>query len=167
MHWIPTEAVAEDLGGVDWADRIIDLPDTVFAGYTVGMPVDIYSPTLEFDTNPANTINADKDLSEPSEIIIQSDPLNRNLSITDEVATIYVGEAVHWENNSIDQYPEVIISGNTGTWGSGVIEGGGDFITRFREAGFYHYSCRNAYDIDAPINDSCGTVTVVENNIED
>lgn len=167
LHWISSEAIARELAGNDWVSRIIDLPDTVFAGYTMGMPIDIFNPSLDFDTNLATTVNADKDLNEPEYVKIMSDPFSRELTVSDQQATIYVGEVVHFENTSTDQYPEVIIKGDNGLWSSGLIESGGDFITHFYETGFYHYTCRNAYDIDVPINSSCGTVTVVNNNIED
>ena len=167
LHWISSEAMAEELGGTDWATRIIDLPDTVFAGYTIGMPVDIFEPTLDFDDDLATTINEDKSLIEPEYIRIMSDPFSRELNVSDEQATIFVNGVVHFENTSTDQNPEVIISGNNGQWSSGIIEAEGDFISHYTETGFYHFTCRSAYDIDIPINSSCGTITVVENNIED
>ena len=167
LHWIPTEATALELGGADWADRIIDLPDTVFAGYTIGMPVDIYDPSLNFDDELAETISQDMELETPENVEIGLDPTTRELTVSDEVATIYVGGTVHFENKSSDQYPEIVITGNDGTWSSAVIEANGDFITHFYESGFFHYTCRNAYDFDAPINSSCGTVTVVGNTLND
>jgi hypothetical protein len=167
LHWIPTENAAIELAGSDWAERIIDLPDTVFAGYTIGMPVDIYSPTMEFDEETAESINEDFVLVEPGYISIESSESTLELSVSDTVATITVGNAVQFENNSTDEYPEVIISGDNGGWSSGVIEENGDFITYFYETGFYHYDCRNAYNFDAPINTSCGTVTVVDYIVDD
>ena len=161
LHWIPTEDAAIELAGTDWAERIIDLPDTVFAGYTIGMPVDIYTPTMEFDEESAESINEDFGLVAPGYISIESDPSTLELTVSDNVATITVNGAIHFENNSTDEYPEVIITGDNGEWSSGVIEENGDFITYFYETGFYHYDCRNAHNFDAPINTSCGTVTVV------
>ncbi len=161
LHWIPTEEVAMELAGENWADRIIDLPDTVFASYTTGVPVDIFTPTLEFDNNQIITIDEDKELTEPEYISIETDPDNREIYVSD-VATIHVGGTVHWENNSNDWHPEVILTGHTNDWGSGIIEGGADFITRFHEIGFYHYSCRNAYDTTVPETTNCGTISVLE-----
>jgi len=36
IHWIETEAVAEDLAGADWHDFINDVPDVFFSDYTAG-----------------------------------------------------------------------------------------------------------------------------------
>ncbi|MBU0531406.1 MAG: hypothetical protein ABIG32_01940 [Candidatus Uhrbacteria bacterium] len=162
LHWIPTEDVAEAIGGSDWAARIIDLPDTVFASYTIGAPIDIFAPSLEFDAESAETISDDLALVEPETVSITNNETDRTVNVSHEQVTIYEGEVVHWSNNSTDWIPEVVLAGNGNDWGSGIIEGNGDFFARFFTKGFYHYSCRSAYDTNVPINDSCGTISVME-----
>ncbi len=40
LRWISTEAVALQLYGMDWTARVVDVPDTFFANYTLGEDVD-------------------------------------------------------------------------------------------------------------------------------
>lgn len=162
LHWVPTEEVAELVGGTDWASRIIDLPDTVFASYTTGAPIDIFEPTLEIDIEPAETINDNLSLQAPSDVSIINDETTREINVSHEQVTIYEGEVVHWSNDSTDWIPEVVLTGNQNNWGSGIILENGDFFTRFFTKGFYHYSCRSAFDTNVPTNASCGTVSVME-----
>lgn len=160
LHWIPTEEAAEILGGTDWADRVIDLPDTVFAGYTMGIPVDVFSPSLEFDDETAETIDENKNLLSPEQVEILSEEATRDIYVSNNYVSVKVGEPVHFINNSSDWIPEVVLTGDSGTWGSGVIEGGSDWVIKFSEMGFYHYSCRNATDTTAPETKSCGSIVV-------
>ncbi len=160
LHWIPTEAAAESLGGDNWADRIIDLPDTVFAGYTIGIPVDIFNPNLEFDDETAKSIDEDKNLLSPEQVEILTQEETRNIYVSNNYVSVKVGEPVHFINNSSDWIPEVVLTGDSGTWGSGVIEGGADWVIKFSEMGFYHYSCHNATDTTAPETHTCGSIVV-------
>ncbi len=39
LHWIESEAVAKALYGMDWAKRVVDVPDAFFVNYTVGSSI--------------------------------------------------------------------------------------------------------------------------------
>jgi hypothetical protein len=39
LHWIETEPVAKTLYGDDWAQRVVDVPDSFFVNYTVGSSI--------------------------------------------------------------------------------------------------------------------------------
>jgi len=162
LHWIPSEEVAVALAGNSWASRIIDLPDTVFASYTIGAPVDLFEPSFDFDERVAENIDEDKDLNEPAVVSIINDEISRELSVSDDNMTIYEGEVVQWVNDSTDWIPEVVLSSHVNTWGSGIIAGDGDFFARFFKKGFYHYSCANAIDTNVPSTENCGTISVYE-----
>lgn len=40
LHWVETEELANTLYGPDWADRIVDVPDSFFVNYTTGDSID-------------------------------------------------------------------------------------------------------------------------------
>lgn len=39
LHWIESEAVATSLYGANWAQRVVDVPDSFFVNYTIGSSV--------------------------------------------------------------------------------------------------------------------------------
>jgi uncharacterized protein YkwD len=63
LHWVGSEALAEDLYGQFWNTAIDDVPDAFFVNYQVGAPIDSlkdYSPF--FTAEATDTINSDKQI---------------------------------------------------------------------------------------------------------
>lgn len=69
LRWIETEDLALSFYGIDWQTKVHDVPDSFFANYKIGAPIDnlaAYNPTLEI--SQATSIDIDKELFTNSSI---------------------------------------------------------------------------------------------------
>lgn len=99
LRWIQTEALAIQLYGADWANKVHDLPDTFFTIYTIGAPISSsadYSPQNELIA--AISISSDKNVSVPptstttSPIPPAGTTSTSSLTLTVSHPTVYGGD---------------------------------------------------------------------------
>lgn len=63
LHWIPTEALARELYGVDWNQRIDDVPVEFFTNYIVDVPIALTEMgTLNYSRETGSVTTPDDDL---------------------------------------------------------------------------------------------------------
>ncbi len=134
LRWVKTQQLAETLFGLNWKNRIDDVPDSFFVNYRVGAPLETAN-----EYNPANvmtgtpTISIDKQFDETmlNVAIAQS-----NIGFVPASTTIKAGTTVTWTNN--DSVPHSV----TGTgFDSGLIQPGKSYTHKFSQVGSFEYRC--------------------------
>ncbi len=134
LYWVDSEATATTLYGSAWNTRIDDVADAFFSNYTLSGESEDVGGTWEFE-GMGWTINLDKSLVVPEAFSITSDgysPLD---------ATIEAGQTVRFTNNDSVNHTA---TGDDGSWGTGTILPGGNFVSRFRTSGTFTFT--DSYD---------------------
>jgi plastocyanin len=145
LRWVKTQELAETLYGLNWKNRIDDIPDPFFINYTVGTPIDMAS-----DYHPADVMNATPNIS----IDKQFD--NSNVTVTigtmengfvPTTTTIKAGGSVTWHNSDI--VPHTVTSAG---FDSGSIPRDGDYKRTFTQVGSFDYHCSIHPSMQGTIN---------------
>lgn len=128
LYWVDSEATATLMYGANWNTKIHDVPDGFFGNYTqTGESADADMAALTYS---GHTINLDKSLVAPEEITIDADgfsPLD---------VTIEAGQTIRFINDDTERHTA---TGDDGSWGTGTILPGGNFVAKFREAGTFTF----------------------------
>lgn len=131
LRHVTSETIATSLFGSDWNQQIDDVPDSFFANYTIGDPIESESDyDASSESAAATSINTDKGLLAPAEISVT----DSGYSPID--VTIEVGQGVKFTNNSSENHSA---TGDNLTWGTGTLAPGGSYIRSFDEAGDYGF----------------------------
>lgn len=131
LHHVDDEATASSLYGSSWNTMIDDVPDGFFGNYTIEASSANEEDYSASDAEAAATsINNDKSLVAPEEIVIDSD----GYSPID--VTIEAGQTVRFTNDDTERHTA---TADDGSWGTGTILSGGSFVQRFNEAGTYTF----------------------------
>lgn len=131
LRSVASESDASTLYGSDWNTKIDDLPDAFFSNYTLsGEQVNTGSYVPATVTAGVANINIDKNLSAPSDFSITATGFNPTSR------TISVDQTVRFTNNDTAKHSA---TGSDGSWGTGTISAGGNFVQRFTTAGTYSF----------------------------
>ncbi|MFH1078110.1 MAG: hypothetical protein V1745_02400 [Patescibacteria group bacterium] len=148
LRWVKTEQLAITLFGLNWNQRIDDVPDPFFINYKVGTPIEMATDYLINDIkNATPNIAIDK----------QFDMTMVTITIGSATAgafvpastTVKVGSTVTWTNGDIVPHT---VTGNA--FDSGTIEKTKTYTRTFNTAGSYDY-----HDSIYPVMQ--GTINVV------
>lgn len=148
LRWIPTAEMAETLYGLNWKQKIEDVPDAFFVNYKTGSALEQSS-----DFSPANvmtlspTIAADKQFDETMVTITVG---NVSTGFVPVSTTIKKGSTVIWTNRDI--YDHTVVGSS---FGSGTLQPGMSYSRKFSSVGSFDYNC----GIHASMR---GTINVVE-----
>ncbi|MFA5935634.1 MAG: plastocyanin/azurin family copper-binding protein [Patescibacteria group bacterium] len=147
LRHIKSEELAKTLFGLNWQDRVDDLPDPFFINYKVGTAVEMAAEYKTSDVlNATPNISIDKQFDEKAMTITIGNASNGFVPTT---GTIKVGTTVTWTN--ADVVPHTVSSAS---FNSGTIEPGKTYVRTFNTAGSFDYKC----DIHTVMQ---GTVNVV------
>ncbi len=128
LYWVSSESLATEMYGSNWNQQIDDVPDGFFSNYTITGDEAVASMADESFTD--HTINEDKGLVAPEEIVIDAD----GFSPID--VTVDAGATVRFTNEDSERHTA---TADDGSWGTGTILPGGTFVVRFEEAGTYTF----------------------------
>lgn len=134
LRHVGSEELAKTLFGLNWNNRIDDIPDPFFINYKVGTPIQTAS-----DYNPANvmtatpTIAIDKQFDETQATITIGNVSNGFVPTT---LTIKKGATVTWTNSDIVTHN---VSG--AAFNSGDIAPGKTYTRTFSTVGSFDYKC--------------------------
>jgi len=134
LRWVASEQLAITLFGLNWNQRIDDIPDPFFINYKVGTGIDMAS-----DYKPADIMNATPNIS----IDKQFDMTMTTITIggvtngfVPASTTVKAGNTVIWTNG--DLMPHTV-SGSS--FDSGPIAPGATYSHRFPSPGSFDYHC--------------------------
>ncbi|MFA6130981.1 MAG: hypothetical protein WC730_01840 [Patescibacteria group bacterium] len=131
LRWVSTESIAISLYGSSWNTKIHDVPDSFFSNYTVGEAIDDAAEFVPSTvTASVADINSDKALEEPGEISITSSGYSP-ISVT-----INANGTVRFTNNDTITHTA---TAEALTWGTGTLNPGESFISRFKTAGTFGF----------------------------
>ncbi|MEO5927186.1 MAG: plastocyanin/azurin family copper-binding protein [Patescibacteria group bacterium] len=134
LRWVQSEELAKTLFGLNWQDRIDDLPDPFFINYKVGTPLQMAT-----DYHPADVLTAtpnimiDKQFDEKSVTITIGNVSNGFVPTT---TTIKAGSTVTWTNG--DVVPHTVTAAG---FNSGDILPGKTYTRTFTTTGSFDYKC--------------------------
>lgn len=147
LRWIKSEELAKTLFGLNWQDRVDDLPDPFFINYKVGTPVEMAAEYKTQDVlNATPNIMIDKQFDEKAITITIGNSSNGFVPST---TTIKTGTTVTWTN--ADTVPHTVTAAG---FNSGTIQPGQTYVRTFTTPGAFDYKC----DIHPVMQ---GTVNVV------
>lgn len=86
LHWVKTEAIANQLYGSTWNKQIIDVPDTFFTNYDIGVPLEA---AIEFNPTNEQTV-----VPNPSYDIPTHRDFYGTISVTTNSAVVKVGSNI-------------------------------------------------------------------------
>jgi plastocyanin len=148
LRWIKTEQLAQTLFGLNWQDRVDDLPDPFFINYKVGTPVEMAAEYKTADVMAATpNIMIDKQFDEKAITITIGNTSNGYVPTT---ASVKVGSTVTWTN--ADTVPHSVSAAG---FNSGDIAPGKTYVRTFTTVGSYDYK-----DTIYPVMQ--GTINVVQ-----
>lgn len=134
LRHVGSEQLAQSLYGISWKSLIDDVPDSFFANFRVGTPIQTVS-----DYNPQNvmtqstTISQDKQFDETSASITIGSVSNGFVPST---ITVKKGSTVTWTNNDNMMHSVV------GSWGSSTnLEYQKTYSHTFNTVGSFDYHC--------------------------
>jgi len=145
LRHVGSEQLANTLYGLNWKNRIDDIPDAFFVNYRVGTDIQTAS-----DYQPANvmtlttTISQDKQFNE-TQVTITIGSVNNGFVPT--TITIKNGVTVTWTNS--DTMPHTVTGSG---WGSGQIQPGQTYTRTFTSTGSFDYHCSNHPVMQGTIN---------------
>lgn len=134
LRHVGSEQLAQTLFGLNWNERIDDIPDPFFINYKVGTPIQTAS-----DYNPANSLTAtpniaiDKQFDETQATITIGSMSNGFVPTS---LTIKKGSTVTWVNADIGQHS---VTGSA--FDSGMIDPNKTYTRTFTTTGSFDYAC--------------------------
>ncbi len=135
LRWTQTEQLANTLFGINWKNRIDDIPDAFFVNYRVGTPIQTAT-----DYNPANIMTATANISQDK----QFDETKVTITISGKAngfvptsITVRKGTEITWTNS--DLIAETV-TGNG--WDSGDIQPGQTYKRVFDATGSFDYKSK-------------------------
>lgn len=131
LRHVTSEAVATELYGSNWNQKIHDIADGFFTNYTVGDEINaIGDYDLDRVARDSETISEDKNLEAPFDVVITSSGFTPNSIDIEE------GGNVRFINNDSRNHTA---SSEDLSWGTGTILPGGSFIVRFKNDGEFPF----------------------------
>ncbi|MCR4278554.1 MAG: plastocyanin/azurin family copper-binding protein, partial [bacterium] len=134
LHHVGSEQLAETLFGLNWNQRIDDVPDPFFINYKVGAPIaqaSEYVPSDVMNTSP--TIGIDKNFDDTMVTITIG---NKDTGFVPKTMTIKKGTTVTWTNRDITAHTVVGSSFDSGT-----VNPGKSYSRTFNSVGSFTYAC--------------------------
>jgi plastocyanin len=148
LRHVGSESLANTLYGLNWQDKIEDLPDPFFTNYKLGTAIQTASDYKPADvTTLTATIAQDKQFDETSVTVSIGDMAT--VGFVPTTLTIKKGSQITWTNRDVTDHT---VTGNG--WTSGSLKAGESYTRRFDTAGSFDYHC----DIHTVMQ---GTVNVV------
>jgi plastocyanin len=134
LRWVQTQQLAETLYGLNWKQKIEDVPDAFFVNYKTGSSIVLesdYTPADVMTTTP--TISIDKHFDEMQASITIGSVSNGFVPPT---MTIKKGTTVTWTNRDINDHTVI----GTG-FDSGTVRPNQTYSRTFNTVGSYDYHC--------------------------
>lgn len=134
LRWAQTEQLANTLYGINWKNRIDDIPDAFFINYRVGTPIQTaqdYNPDNVMTQTP--TISQDKGY-DSTKVTITIGGVNNGFVPTS--ITVHAGTTITWTNADIMEHT---VTGNS--WDSGALQPGQTYTRTFSSIGSFDYKC--------------------------
>ncbi|MBM3204460.1 hypothetical protein FJZ48_00550 [Candidatus Uhrbacteria bacterium] len=134
LRHVTSEQLANTMYGLNWKNRIDDVPDAFFINYRMGTAVQTAS-----DYQPSNvmtqttTIAQDKQLDETKMTVTIGTVSNGFVPTT---VTVKKGTTITWTNSDVMTHS---VSGSG--WSSGNLESGQTYSRTFTTAGSFDYKC--------------------------
>lgn len=134
LRHVASEQLAKTLFGLNWQDRVDDLPDPFFINYKIGTALntaDQYKPADVLNATP--TISIDKQFDEMNVTVTIGSQTNGFVPST---LTVKSGTTVTWTNGDI--VPHTVTGAG---FDSGLIDPGKTYSHRFTSTGSFDYKC--------------------------
>lgn len=134
LRHVTSEQLAETLYGLNWNNRIDDVPDPFFINYKVGAPIEAaseYNPNDVMTLSP--TISEDKNFDDA---VVNVTIGNVDTSMVPKSITIKKGTQVIWTNRDTQIHT---VTGSA--FDSGNLAAGATYTRTFSTAGTYDYAC--------------------------
>ncbi len=158
LRWVPTEAMAQELYGADWATKIDDVPDSFFGNYSVGTAVtEEEVAAVGADTFVNNAIAEASSETEDFNFVM-SDVYGVNIGESSYggklggTFEVYTGDTVSFENDDTQDHTA---TADDNTWDTGTLHSGDASSHRFTKVGTYPYHCKYHPEMT-------GTITVID-----
>jgi plastocyanin len=149
LRWVKSEELAKTLFGLNWNQRIDDVPDPFFINYKVGTPIDMATDYKTADVlNMTPNISIDKQFDMTMVTVTIGSATGG--AYVPASTTIKVGHTVTWTNGDIVPHT---VTGNA--FDSGVIEKTKTYTRTFNTVGSFDY-----HDANYPVMQ--GTINVVQ-----
>jgi plastocyanin len=135
LRHVASEQLANTLYGLNWQEKIEDLPDAFFTNYRIGTAIQVASDFVPADVQTlTTTIAQDKQLDE-TKVTISIGNMDTT-SFVPNTFTVKRGTTVTWTNrDSVDH----TVTGNG--WASGLLAPGASYSYTFNSAGSFDYAC--------------------------
>ncbi len=147
LRHVKTEQVAITLYGLNWWQKIEDLPDAFFVNYRLGTPIELAS---EF--NPGDVMTLTTTISQDKQLELESATVSIGTmenGFVPKTLTIKRGATVTFTNRDIAAHTVTFTAGG---WDSGSIAANGTWQRRFDTVGAYDYKCSIHPTMQATIN---------------
>lgn len=134
LRWVTTQEIAETLYGMNWKNRIDDVPDAFFTNYQIGTPITssaAYDPQDTMTLTP--NIAIDKQFDETQATVTISSVSN---GFVPPSITIQKGETIVWTNRDINAH-----TATGSNFSSGTVQPNQSYSREFTSTGSYDYTC--------------------------
>lgn len=135
LRHVATEQLAETLYGLNWKNKIEDIPDAFFVNYKLGTAI---QTATDFDPSDVQTITTtitqDKQFDQTQAAISIGDA--SMVGFLPTTMTVKRGVTVTWTNRDVTTHT---VTGSG--WGSGDIAPGATYSRTFSTAGSFDYHC--------------------------
>ena len=145
LRHVGSEQLANTMYGLNWKNRIDDVPDAFFVNYRIGTEIQTvsdYSPASVMTST--TTISQDKQFDETHLTVTIGDV---NAGFVPSSTTIKAGVSVTWTNADITPHT---ITGNG--WGSGQLQNGDTYTHVFSSTGSFDFHDTNHTVMQGTIN---------------
>lgn len=147
LRHVGSEQLAQTLYGLNWKQKIEDLPDAFFVNYRIGTALEQSSQFVPTDVQTATvSISQDKQMDLEDASVSIGTVVN---GFVPKTITVKRGATVTWTNRDIAVHN---VTFNTGGFASGDILANGTYSRRFDTVGSYDYRCTIHPSMIATVN---------------
>ncbi len=134
LRWVQSQELAETLYGLNWNQRIDDIPDPFFINYKVGAPLEMesdYNPDDAMNTTPNVAIDKNFDDS-----VVTISIGNVTAGFVPRSITVKKGTTVQWTNRDNQVHT---VTGSA--FDSGNVQANETYSRTFNSVGTFEYGC--------------------------
>lgn len=145
LRHVTSEQIAETLYGLNWNNRIDDIPDAFFVNYQIGAPIEMSS-----DYNPADVMTLTANISQDKNLageLVTVTIGSVDSGFVPKTITVKKGSEVTWVNR--DNTAHSVASD---AFNSPVLQPNEEYTRRFTTVGSYSYNCGIHSSMQATIN---------------
>lgn len=134
LRHVGTEQLAQTLYGLNWNNKIDDVPDPFFINYRIGTPLAMAS-----EYNPANVMTQTTNIAQDKQMTFDDAAItisSVNNGFVPTTITVKKGTTITWTNRDTMDH-----NVTSNAFDSGIIPKNGTYQRTFNTVGSYNYNC--------------------------